>query len=127
SRSASAKTMLGDLPPVSRVLYENISNGVISGEKYEIHVFEVDSSGFHDGTACHGAASEGNLVDVFMGCKGCTGSLTVTADNIDDAGWESGFFDKVTEVEGRKWSLFGSLQNNSVAGCKSWTYLPTCH
>ena len=114
--------------PFSRLLeirvVEDEERGLAAG--FEGDVFEVYGCGFHDLTACGGGASEGDFVNARVGGEGGAGDLAVAVEKVEDAGWETGFFYEVGEVEDTEGGLFCCLEDYGVPACERWANLP-CH
>jgi hypothetical protein len=58
-------------------------------------------------------------------CSSCC--WPVAGNDIQDAGWETGFFGKSSNVESRQRSLLCWLKNDSAASCDGWPPLPREH
>jgi hypothetical protein len=73
--------------------------GALSSE-LQAHSFQVTvRSGFGDLSANQGAASECNLIDTVMLSDVLTHSLSITIDNVKNAGREPGLLDQFTKLE----------------------------
>ena len=92
-----------------RILEDDI--GTLASE-FQSHFFQVTVTGsFHDGATDKGGAGKGDLFDLEMGRDGCSDGGTISVNDIDDTGRETGFFDQRADSEGSQGSEFG-------AGCK---------
>jgi hypothetical protein len=65
----------------------------------ECDVLHVDSSGTHDVAASRGAACESNLVHSLVTSEDSSSRLTVSRNNVDDAGREACFLDESGQVK----------------------------
>lgn len=91
-------------------------------------LLQVRSRGrLHDLTAHDGAAGEGDLVDIHVRGDGRTGDLTEPGENVDDARWETGLFDKIAHVESGEGRLLGGLENDGVAAGDGGADFPRPH
>ena len=96
--------------------------------KLQGHLFQIRaSSRFHDLPANNGRSRESDLVNVHVGREGSAGNLAEAGDDVDDARWESGFFDELGGVEGAERSLFGGLENDDVTAGDGRANLPGPH
>jgi hypothetical protein len=109
SRSASSKTMFGDLPPSSSDTF-----------------FKLSAAAYNE-LANFRRAGECNLVDPGMGRESRTGSFTKAGHNVHDTIRNSRLLDQLPESERRKWSLLGWLQHDSATGGKGRAEFPRRH
>ena len=93
SRSASAKTMFGLLPPSSKVIRFSVVGGVP-----------------HDDLAVVALAGEGDLVDAGVLHQGVAGGLAEAGDDVDDPGGEAGLQRQLAEPEAGQRGLLGGLE-----------------
>ena len=59
---------------------------------------------------------KGDFCHVLVFDQGCTNVEAVSGDDVDDAGWEPGFFDKVHEFERGGGGELGWFRDDGVAG-----------
>ena len=110
SRSASGKTMAGDLPPSS-----------------SDHLLQVAGRRLDDQLADLGRAGERDLVDVGMRGERGAGGLAEAGDDVDDARREAGLHDQLAEAQRRERRLLGGLQHDGAAGGQRRRELPGRH
>lgn len=56
-----------------------------------------------------------------------TSDLAKTGEDVDDTGWETGFFDELGGVESAERGLFGGLEDDDIATGDSRADLPCPH
>ena len=96
--------------------------------KLQGNLFQIRASGrFHDLPADNGRSGESDLVNVHVGREGSTSNLAEARDDVDDTGWETGFFDELGGVEGTERGLFGGLENDDVTAGDGRANLPGPH
>ena len=111
SRSASAKTTLGLLPPSSRLTRFRL---LLRGR-------------LHDDLAGRVFAGEGDLVDVHVAAEGRAGGRAEAGHDVDDAVGEAGFLGQLRHAQGGQRRLLGGLQDDGAAGRQGRTPLPRLH
>ena len=84
-------------------------------------------SRFHNLSANNSRSSESDLVNVHVGRNGSTCYLAETGKDVDDTGWETGFFNELGGVESAEGSLFGGFENDDVAAGDGRANLPCPH
>lgn len=84
-------------------------------------------SSLHDLSADDGGTSEGDLVDVHVGGKGSTGSLTEARDKVENTSGEASLLNVLSENKGRERGLLSSLHDNGVTGGQGRADLPCKH
>src|SRR5215469_15309916 len=74
-----------------------------------------------------GGAGEGDLVDIHVPGNGSASGRTVARKNIDDAVWETRFYNQLADAQGGERRLLGGLENYGATGGESRTELPGLH
>lgn len=85
------------------------------------------SSSLHDLATDNGRSSEGNLVNIHVRGDGGTGSLAIARDEVENTSGELGLVDELSEDEGRKGGLLGSLHDHTVTSGQRRADLPGKH
>ena len=62
-----------------------------------------------------------------MGGEGGTSDLAEAGEDVDDARWETGFFDKICGEEGTEWCLLSGLEDDGITTCDGGADLPCPH
>lgn len=106
SRSGAAALTVVEEETESSPLDGLVEIGVLADDvgrlasQFEGDLLQVGlGSGLHNGSANEGGTSEGNLLDVHVRCNGGASDLAVTADDVDDTGWED-ILDQLGDFDG---------------------------
>ena len=107
SRSASSKTMFGDLPPSSRRYLGDVVGGVL-----------------HDQLACLRGAGKRHLVHPRVADQGRTCRGTVAGDDVEDARRKARLLEELGELQRGSRGLLGRLHHERASGSEGGGQLP---